>query len=147
MEACASAVNTKFHVVGLKKSTDWGSPERLARQLITQSGQSDGHDDLYDERNSLRRKCVKSKLPVHAIKACRREWRYSSTHSTSALHGSEWSIFRPRPFYPRKKTRQYPLNKRLGGPQSQSRRYGEEIYLLRMPGFEGRIVETVAKSL
>jgi hypothetical protein len=62
MEACASAVITKFHVVGLKKSTDWGSPEGLARQLITQSGQSDGHDDLYHERNSLRRKCVKSKL-------------------------------------------------------------------------------------
>jgi len=30
------------------------------------------------------------------------EWRYSFTHSTSALDGSEWSSSRPGRFTPRK---------------------------------------------
>jgi hypothetical protein len=39
---------------------------------------------------------------------------------------------------------QYPLSRRLGGPQSHSGRFGEEKYLLPLPGFDPRIVQTVA---
>jgi hypothetical protein len=54
------------------------------------------------------------------------EWRYNSTHFfTSALHGSEWSASRPGLFTPR-----YPLDWRLGGPQSCSLE-------VKRPGREG----------
>jgi hypothetical protein len=50
------------------------------------------------------------------------EWRYSSTHSlTSALDGGEWSALPPG-----KESPLYPLDRRLGGPQSRSGRGGEE---------------------
>jgi hypothetical protein len=55
------------------------------------------------------------------------EWRYSSTHSlTSVLDGCEWSASRPGRFTHRKNSPWYPLDRRLGGPQSQSGRGGEE---------------------
>jgi len=45
---------------------------------------------------------------------------YSSTHSlTSALDGREWSASRPGRFTPREKHPWYPLDRRLGGPQSR----------------------------
>jgi hypothetical protein len=48
------------------------------------------------------------------------EWRYSSTHSlTSALDGGEWSASRSGRFTQGKSPR-YPLDRRLGGPQSRS---------------------------
>jgi hypothetical protein len=54
------------------------------------------------------------------------EWRYSSTHSlTSALE--RWVVsFTIRPFCPQGKSYWYPLDRRLGGPQSRSGRGGEE---------------------
>jgi hypothetical protein len=37
-----------------------------------------------------------------------------------------WVVnFTPRPLYPRGKSPRYPLDRRLGGPQSQSERFGE----------------------
>jgi hypothetical protein len=51
---------------------------------------------------------------------------------TSALGGGEWSASRPGRF-PR-----YPLDRRLGGPQSRSGRCGEEKNLLPLPGIELR---------
>jgi hypothetical protein len=47
----------------------------------------------------------------------------------SALIGGEWSTSRPRPLYPRGKSPRYPLDRRLGVPQSQSRRFEEEKIL------------------
>jgi hypothetical protein len=38
---------------------------------------------------------------------------------TSALGGGKWSASQPTRFSPRGKCRRYPLDKRLGGPQSQ----------------------------
>jgi hypothetical protein len=59
---------------------------------------------------------------------------YSSTHSlTSALDEGEWSASRPFGKNP-----QYPLYRRLGGPQSRSGRGGEEKYSLLLPGIEPR---------
>jgi hypothetical protein len=37
--------------------------------------------------------------------------------------------FTPRPHYPRGKSPRYPLDRRLGGPQSRSGRFGEEKIL------------------
>jgi hypothetical protein len=37
--------------------------------------------------------------------------------------------FMPRPLYPRGKSHRYPLDRRLGGPQSRSGRRGEEKIL------------------
>jgi hypothetical protein len=55
-----------------------------------------------------------------------KEWRYSSTILDL---GTRWSwvvSFTPRPLYPRTNRPWYPLERRLGGPQSQSGCYGEE---------------------
>jgi hypothetical protein len=55
------------------------------------------------------------------------DWRYSSTHSlTSALDGGEWSASRPGRFTLQGKSPWYPLDRRLGGPQSRSGGGGEE---------------------
>jgi hypothetical protein len=50
------------------------------------------------------------------------ERRYSSySYLTSALDGGEWSASHPsRALYPQGKDPWYPLDRRLGGPQSQS---------------------------
>jgi hypothetical protein len=51
---------------------------------------------------------------------------YSSTHSlTSALDGGELAASRPSRFTPQGKSPWYPLDRRLGGPQSRSGRGGE----------------------
>ena len=60
-----------------------------------------------------------------------------------SLDGSEWPASRPgrcttgNEFW-------YPLNRRLIGPQNQSRRFGEEENLLSLPMFEPRPVQPVA---
>jgi hypothetical protein len=65
------------------------------------------------------------------------EWRYNSTHSlTSVLDGGEWSASRPGRFTPRGKSPWYPLDRRLGGPQTRSGRSGEEKNSQTPPGIE-----------
>jgi hypothetical protein len=44
----------------------------------------------------------------------------------SALAGSEWSASCPSHFLPQGKGPWYPLDRRLGGPQTWSGRFGEE---------------------
>jgi hypothetical protein len=52
------------------------------------------------------------------------EWSYRSTILDL---GTRWSgSFRPQLLYPQGKSPRYPLDRRLGGPQSRSGRYGEE---------------------
>jgi hypothetical protein len=60
----------------------------------------------------------------------------------SALDGSVWSTICPGRFIP-KKQRRYPLNRRLGGPQSRSGRFGENKNLLSLPEFESRTVQHI----
>jgi hypothetical protein len=53
------------------------------------------------------------------------EWMYRSTFS---LLGTNWWWvvgFMPQPLYPQGKSPWYPLDRRLGGPQSRSKRHGE----------------------
>jgi hypothetical protein len=66
-------------------------------------------------------------------------------------YGSTWTLdggvvsFTPWPLYPRRKCLQYPLNRRLGGPQSRLERRGEEKNLLPLPGIKPRAVQFVAR--
>jgi hypothetical protein len=57
---------------------------------------------------------------------------------TSVLGVGEWSASRPGRFTPGEEP-QYPLDRRLGGPQSRSGRCGEEKNLLPLPGIETRL--------
>ena len=54
---------------------------------------------------------------------------YLHSFLTSAVDGGEWSTSRPGRFTPLKE-RWYVSNRRLGMPQSQSRRFGEDKILL-----------------
>jgi len=65
------------------------------------------------------------------------EWRYGFTHSlTSVLGGDEWSASRLGSLIPHGKSSQYPLKRRLGGPQGQPGRGGEEKNSQPTPGIE-----------
>jgi hypothetical protein len=55
----------------------------------------------------------------------------------SALDGGERSASRPGSFTPEERAPRRPLDKRLGGPQSRSERYGEKK-ILPLPGIELR---------
>jgi hypothetical protein len=48
---------------------------------------------------------------------------------TSELAGGQWSASRPGRFTRGGKRPRYPLDRRLGGPQSRSGRFGEENIL------------------
>jgi len=52
----------------------------------------------------------------------------------------------PLLFYPWAKNHWDPLNRRLGGPWSQSGGYGEEISLLPLPEFEPWIIQLFVSS-
>jgi hypothetical protein len=54
--------------------------------------------------------------------------------------GTSWKLlasFTPRPLHPRERKPRFPLDRRLGGPQSRSGRRGEET-ILTLPGLERR---------
>jgi len=52
--------------------------------------------------------------------------------------------FTPRPLYPQGKSLRYPLDRKLGGPQSLSGRGGEENNFKPTPGIESAIAQPVA---
>jgi hypothetical protein len=54
-------------------------------------------------------------------------------------------IFMHRPLYPQGKSSCYPLDRRLGGPQSWSGRGGEERNSQPLPGLEPPIIQPVAQ--
>jgi hypothetical protein len=62
---------------------------------------------------------------------------------TSVLDGGDWSASHTSRFTPRVKSPRCLLNRRLGGPQNQSGRRGEEKNLLPLPEFEHWIVQRV----
>jgi hypothetical protein len=58
--------------------------------------------------------------------------------------GTRWRrvvSFKPRQLYPQRKSTWYPLDRRLGEPQSRSGRGGEEKNSLPLPGPEPPIVQ------
>jgi hypothetical protein len=63
--------------------------------------------------------------------------------------GTRWRwvvSFTPRPLYPKKKSPWYPLDRRLGGPQSRSGRGGEEKNSQTPPGIEPPNSDRSARS-
>jgi hypothetical protein len=66
------------------------------------------------------------------------EWRCRlHVFLTSALDEGKWSASHPGPWYP--------LESRLGRPQSRSRRGGEEKNSQSLPGFEPPTIQPVAQ--
>jgi hypothetical protein len=53
--------------------------------------------------------------------------------------------FKPHPLYPQGRSPCYPLDRRLGGSQSRSRRGGEEKNSQLLPGFEPPIIQSIAQ--
>jgi hypothetical protein len=51
----------------------------------------------------------------------------------------------PRPLHPQEKSPYYPLDRRLGGPQSRSGRGGEKENSQALPGFETPLIQPVAQ--
>jgi hypothetical protein len=57
-----------------------------------------------------------------------------------------WMVsFTPRPLYPQGESPWYPLNRRLGGPQSRSGRGGENKNSQSLPRLEPLIIQSVAQ--
>jgi hypothetical protein len=58
-----------------------------------------------------------------------------------------WGVvsFTPQPLYPQGKSSWYPLDRRLGGPQSRSGDGGEEKNSHPVPGLEPPIIQPVAQ--
>jgi len=70
-------------------------------------------------------------VPLHAMKACKGSKRYSSTHFSPYRYMEVIGQHQaPAALLPEKKL-WYPLNGRLGGPQSQ---YGKKKNTLPLPG-------------
>jgi hypothetical protein len=62
--------------------------------------------------------------------------------------GTRWRrvvSFRRRPLYPQGKSPWYPLDRRLGGPQSRSGHGGEQKNSQPLPGVEPPIIQPVAQ--
>jgi len=63
-------------------------------------------------------------------------WGGGILHSFITLALDVECSISPWPLHPHEKNLQYPLNKRLGGPQSQSGYFGEKKSLLPLPGIK-----------
>jgi hypothetical protein len=62
--------------------------------------------------------------------------------------GTRWRwvvSFTPQSLYPQGKSTWYPLDRRMGGPQSHSGRGGEEVNSQPLPGLELPIIQPVAQ--
>jgi hypothetical protein len=62
--------------------------------------------------------------------------------------GTSWRwvvSFMPRPLFPHEKNPLYPLDRRLGKPQSRSRRAGEEKNSQPLPALEHLIIQPVVQ--
>jgi hypothetical protein len=70
-------------------------------------------------------------------------WRYNSTYLNWALHASEFSPSHIRRSAPAGKSHRCVLNRRLGGHQNRSARFGEEVQLLPLPEVNPRFGEEV----
>ena len=83
-------------------------------------------------------------ISVHAIKAYR--WSGGIALPILNLYIRWKRVFNVanQPLYTRREDIRYPLDRRMGWPQSLSDRLGEKRRLLRVPGFEPRYVQPVA---
>jgi hypothetical protein len=76
---------------------------------------------MFSHLISFRNKRKKKSVPLHAMEAHGGKRRYSSySYLTSALDGVNGQRNDSAPLYPQGKDPRYPLDRRLGGPQSRS---------------------------
>jgi hypothetical protein len=80
--------------------------------------------------------CLINQLPRH--EDVWRSWGVTPSFLTSTLDGCEWSAVRLGRFTLRRKSPLFPLDRRLGGSQSQSGRCEGEKNLLHLPEVELR---------
>jgi hypothetical protein len=81
----------------------------------------------------------KVKLPIYRHISAKGERKYSScSFLTLALDGGKWSASRHGRAFPRGKDPRYPLDRRLGGPQSWFGHRGLIKSPLPLPGIEPR---------
>jgi hypothetical protein len=98
-------------------------------------------------------KFFKSKFSVCLIKrhAMKTYWGSGGIAPRIIHLGTRWAwvvSFTPRPLYPQKKGPRYPLGRKLGGPQSWSRRGGEEKNSQSPPGnLQNTIFKTKFKKI
>jgi hypothetical protein len=81
----------------------------------------------------------------HAMKAY---WESEGTAPRILDLATRWRwvvSFVPQPLYPQGKSPWYPLDRRLGGPQSRSGRGGDEKNSQTLPGLEPPIIQSVAQ--
>jgi hypothetical protein len=89
-----------------------------------------------EESKSKRQSCPCALTEHHAMKAY---WGGGSITPRILHIGTRWRrevTFTPRPLYTQGKSPWYPLDRRLGGPHSRSRRDGEEKNSQPLPGLE-----------
>jgi hypothetical protein len=77
-----------------------------------------------------------------------KDWRCSSTIIDLDTR-CRWVVsFKPRPIYPRRDSPRYPLDRRLGGPESRSERYGKgREKFFPLPGNEHGFLSRPASNL
>jgi hypothetical protein len=92
--------------------------------------------------------CLKTKVvSMHAKKEYEGVKAWLNSFLTPTLDGGKWSASRPGHFTPVESAPPIPFNRRLGGPQKRSGRYGEENNPLPLPGIEPRFLGRPAHSL
>jgi len=72
---------------------------------------------------------------------------YIHAFLTSALDGGEWSASRPSGFTPQGSSPCYPVDRRLGGLQSQSGRGDEEKNSQLLPKLKHSIIQLVVQLI
>jgi hypothetical protein len=106
------------------------------------------HPDILEQNGGLN--CYLSSACVfwREHKAMKAYWGSGSIDPYILDLGSTWRwvvSFTPRPLYPQGKIPWYPLNRRLGGPQSRSGHGDEEKNSQPMLGLEPPIIQTAAQ--
>jgi hypothetical protein len=129
---------------GLRQSEN----TRLITKIIFTTNNSTNSVIFYETfRSLLQLEDVKKRLknPKFSLFTPRRHVKGTEAQIlsflNSALHGNEWLTSRPDRFT--LKDHRNPLNERLGGPQSQLGRSGEERNMLPLPGIELRTVQPI----
>jgi hypothetical protein len=140
--SCSSTKNVKCKLI--QKGNDTEEDERALLWILNRA--SVFNKSTYITKNlvffTLQQQHVKV-VPVNAMKTYRERRRVSPLIlNLDTRH--RWVVnCTPRPLCPQERT-PFTMNRRLAGPQSRCGRFGNELNLMPLPGFEPRIVQPVA---
>jgi hypothetical protein len=132
--------------------TDCWQHTQPARRRITQCRLPASEYTTHAPQATLKRDCVDETnkrtskfIPVTKWRHRGLEWQHHSSQPRRSIW-DEWSTARPGRPIPGKETG-YPLKRRLGRPQSQAGRIGEDNNLLSLTRFEVRTFQPLSQSL